>query len=75
MATHAGIGASKMSLVLEPELMEASGHRQRKKLMEYLVERRIPYHIGNNGIWTTQAAIDASLLGAQNNQPSISGLE
>lgn len=55
---------SPAPLLDEDALKAWSGYSQRARLEEWLRERKIPYTRGQGGrICTTQAAIDAALMG------------
>jgi hypothetical protein len=52
-------------IVEQSRLMELTGARQRAKLRRLLREAHIRFHETDGRIWTTQAALDAPLVGRE----------
>lgn len=58
-----------MSNVNYNELCDLTGHSGPSKLCAYLSQNRIAFKTGKHGRpWTTQAALDHSLIGGQKSQ-------
>ena len=49
------------SFIMEDQLHELAGTKQRAALMRYLDQVKIEYKVGRSGVWTTMQAINDSL--------------
>lgn len=58
------------ALLKQPDLLEWTGYKRPADLENWLKENRIPYRKGKGGeLVTTQAAVDAALLGVNHGSP------
>ncbi len=67
---------SSEPIVVEEELMNATGYFRRADLMKCLKKQNITFCLGKRGrIWTTLGAINSSLISQSSTRTSYSGLE
>lgn len=58
------------ALLKQPDLLAWTGYKRPADLEKWLKDNRIPYRRGRGGeLLTTQAAVDAALLGVNHVQP------